>query len=185
MICECYINFWIQANLHFHYLYEKPTCADTGSFVRGGPTLTFLFFNFFIYFFYLMRRFKYHYKWAIISPPTKRHLNGISLACWWWPKIGCWLGRFVIFQGIRNVQTLYFCDFSGGVEGGGWGGGGGAHILSLLWIWAWPKTALFEVDQFYTPQEPAFPLHHPAVDVSVIGSSAVSKILHAPCRPGL
>ena len=25
---------------------------------------------------------KYHYKRAIISPPAKRHLNGISLVCW-------------------------------------------------------------------------------------------------------
>ena len=23
---------------------------------------------------------KYHYKWAIIDPPAKRHLNGVSLA---------------------------------------------------------------------------------------------------------
>ena len=43
---------------------------------------------------------KYHYKWAIISPPAKRHLNGISLASWCWPNIKCWLGSFVIFQGI-------------------------------------------------------------------------------------
>ena len=33
-------------------------------------------------------------------PPAKHHLNGVSLACWWWPKIECWLGSFIIFQGI-------------------------------------------------------------------------------------
>ena len=33
---------------------------------------------------------KYHYKWAIIGPPAKRHLNGVSLAGrWWWPTIEC------------------------------------------------------------------------------------------------
>ena len=24
---------------------------------------------------------KYHYKWAIINPPSKHHLIGVSLAC--------------------------------------------------------------------------------------------------------
>ena len=46
---------------------------------------------------------KYHYKWAIIGPPAKRHLNGVSLVCWWWPNIECWLGSFVIFRGSRPV----------------------------------------------------------------------------------
>ena len=66
-------------------------------------------------------------------PPAKRHLNGASLANRWWPNIEYWLGSLVIFQGIRTsiaakplfqggygplpLQTLYFCDFSGG--GGG------------------------------------------------------------------
>ena len=43
---------------------------------------------------------KYHYKWAIIGPPAKRHLNGVSLAGRWLPNIECWLFSFVIFQGI-------------------------------------------------------------------------------------
>ena len=52
---------------------------------------------------------KYHYKRAIISPPAKRHLNGVSLACWWWPNIECWLGSLVIFRGIwtRIAKNLY------------------------------------------------------------------------------
>ena len=60
---------------------------------------------------------KYHYKRAIIGPPAKRHLNGVSHACWWWPNIECWLGGFVVFQGIwtRIAKKPYiFCDFSGG-----------------------------------------------------------------------
>ena len=42
---------------------------------------------------------KYHYKLAIIDPPAKRHLNGVSLACRCWPKIESWFGSFEIFQG--------------------------------------------------------------------------------------
>ena len=56
---------------------------------------------------------KYHYKRAIIGPPAKRHLNGVSLACWWWSNIEFWLGSFVIFQGILTriaKETLYFCE---------------------------------------------------------------------------
>ena len=45
---------------------------------------------------------KYHYKRVNIGPPAKRHLNGVLLACRWWPNIECWLGSFVIFQGIRT-----------------------------------------------------------------------------------
>ena len=59
---------------------------------------------------------KYHYERAIIAPPAKRHLNGVSLACQWWPNVDCWLGSFVIFQGIRTsiVKKPCFCEFSGG-----------------------------------------------------------------------
>ena len=46
---------------------------------------------------------KYHYKRAIIDPPAKRHLNGVSLACRWWPNIECWLGGFVIFRGYGPI----------------------------------------------------------------------------------
>ena len=63
---------------------------------------------------------KYRYKWAIISPPVKRHWNGVSLAGRWWPNIECWLCSFVLFQG--NKETLYFCNFAEGGGGGGWSG---------------------------------------------------------------
>ena len=43
-------------------------------------------------------------KRAIISPPAKRHLNGVSLAGSWWLNIECWLGGFVIFQGILTSR---------------------------------------------------------------------------------
>ena len=54
---------------------------------------------------------------AIISPPAKRHLNGVSLACLWWPNTECWLGSFVFFRGsepvlLRNPIFLWF--FRGG-----------------------------------------------------------------------
>ena len=45
---------------------------------------------------------KYLCKWAIIHPPAKCHLNGVCLVCRWCPNIECWLGSFVIFQGVRT-----------------------------------------------------------------------------------
>ena len=41
-------------------------------------------------------------KQIIIGPPPKRHLNDVSLASRWCPNIECWLGSFLIFQGIRT-----------------------------------------------------------------------------------
>ena len=60
---------------------------------------------------------KYHYKWAIIGPPVKRHLNDVSLVGRWWPNIECWLGIFVIFRGIRTSiakKPNIFVIFQGG-----------------------------------------------------------------------
>ena len=54
---------------------------------------------------------KCHYKRAIIGPPAKRHLNGISLVCGWWPNIECWL-----FQGIGTSfakKPYIFVSFQG------------------------------------------------------------------------
>ena len=67
-----------------------------------------------------MRGTKYHYKRAIIGPPVKHNLNGVSLACRWWPYIEWWLGSFVIFRGSGPVllRKPIFCDFSGGGGGG-------------------------------------------------------------------
>ena len=68
--------------------------ANPESFVRGGPVLFCL---------WEVGWSKYHYKRVIIGPPAIRHLNGVSLACRWWSKIECWLGSFVIFQGIETI----------------------------------------------------------------------------------
>ena len=62
-------------------------------------------------------RSKYHYKRTIIGPPAKRHLNGVSLACQWWPYIECSLGSFVIFKGIQTSfakKPYIFVIFQGG-----------------------------------------------------------------------
>ena len=60
---------------------------------------------------------KYNYNRAIIGPPAKRHLNGVSLARRQWPKMKCWLGSLMVFQGIRTSipkKPYIFCDFPGG-----------------------------------------------------------------------
>ena len=46
---------------------------------------------------------KYHYKRALFGLPAKRHLNGVSLACRFLPKIESWLGSFTILRGSGTV----------------------------------------------------------------------------------
>ena len=89
-----------------YFLSKHISCVDPQSFVRGGPTWTTCFF---VRFFFWggggwggWSGKRYHFKRAIIGPPAKCHLNGVSLACQWWPNIECWLGSFVIFQSIRT-----------------------------------------------------------------------------------
>ena len=86
--------------------------VDPESFVRGGPDW-FCFFSW-----WGDRGSECHYKWAIIGPPAKHHLNGVSLDGLWWPNIECWLGSFVIFQGIRTsiAKKPYIFHFSGGLR---------------------------------------------------------------------
>ena len=69
---------------------------------------------------------KYH-NTANIGPPAKRHLNGVSLACWWWPNIESWFSSLVIFRGSGPVllwNPIFLWFFRGG----------GPDPLSLLWI---------------------------------------------------
>ena len=69
-----------------------------------------------LWLFFILVWSKYHYKRTIIGPQAKCHFNGVSLACRWWPNIECWLGSFVIVQGIRtNIakKPFIFCDFQG------------------------------------------------------------------------
>ena len=84
---------------------------------------------------------KKHYKRAkraIICPPAKHHLNGVSLAGRWWPNNECWLGSFVIFSGPGPILlgNPIFCDFSGG-------GGGSGPLPPPPWICAWIVCLMF------------------------------------------
>ena len=49
-------------------------------------------------------------------------LNGVSLACQWWPNVECWLGSFENFRGsgpvlLRNSIFLWFFQVGGGGSG--------------------------------------------------------------------
>ena len=80
------------------------SCVDPESFVRGGC--------FFRVLFLVDERISA----AIIGPPAKRHLNGVFLACRWWPNNECWLGSFAIFQGIQTciaIKPYIFVIFQG------------------------------------------------------------------------
>ena len=74
---------------------------------------------------------KYHYEQAIMGPLAKRLLNGVSLACRWWPNVECWLGSFMIFQGIQTsiAKKPYIFVIFQGV-------GGTDPLSPLLWICA-------------------------------------------------
>ena len=61
-----------------------------------------------------------HYRLAIIGPPAKHHLNGVSLACQIWPNIECWLGSRT---SIAKKPYIFSA-------GGGGGGGGGVQTPS-------------------------------------------------------
>ena len=69
-------------------------------------------------YFFLMReeRIKIALKEGHHRPAGERHLNGVSLAGRRWPNIECWLGSFVISQGIWSSiakKAFIFVIFSG------------------------------------------------------------------------
>ena len=94
------------------YTVWKWSCADPESFVRDGP----------IFVLFLVDEdggSKYHYKRAIIGMLVKRHLNGVSLACWWWLNIECCLSGFMIFRGSGLVllrKPIFLWFFRAGVR---------------------------------------------------------------------
>ena len=97
------------------------SCSDPENFVRGGP-----------FFFYQGAEKPTNTK---TGPSLVNQGNAISLAGWLWPKIECWLGSFVIFQGIwipiSIVKKNYiFVIFRGG-------GGSRPPVPTPLWICAW------------------------------------------------
>ena len=55
-------------------------------------------------------------------PARETPLNGVSLAGRWWPSIECWLGSFVIFQGIWTTIAKEPYSFVIVQEGGGGSG---------------------------------------------------------------
>ena len=115
-----------------HHKQCKNTCVDPEIFIWGGPTSTVFWGGW-----WGKEEFRYHYKWAIIGPPAKRHLNGVLLAGWWWLNIECRLGSFVIFQGIwTSIAKIpyIFVIFQGG--------GGGDRGSPPLWICTWNMSVL-------------------------------------------
>ena len=77
-------------------------------FFQRGPTLRVFYLLFFSW---------YHYKRAIIVPQAKPYLNGVSLVGQWWPITECWLGSFVVLQGIQtsiDKRPYIFVIFQGG-----------------------------------------------------------------------
>ena len=112
---------WTITKQHLRTQYSDSTscetpCANSESFIRGGPTFT-------TFFFYLFK-FDWGEEWSkyndervIIGPPAKRNLNDVSLACRLWPNIDYWIECFTIFRESGPVllkNNLYFCDFRWG-----------------------------------------------------------------------
>ena len=105
-------------------------------FQRGCNTDNIFFLLFFLFLVDGMERgSKCHYKWAIIGPPAKRHWNGGSLACRYWPTIECWLGSLVIFRGSRSKllgNSIFLWCFRGVRTP--CPPSGSAHLQALLFI---------------------------------------------------
>ena len=79
---------------------------------------------------------------TLSGPSSSRHHHrpaSETLAGRWWPITECWLGSFVVLQGIQTSiakRPYIFCDFSGG--GGGvrtpYPPSGSAHgVLLVVW----------------------------------------------------
>ena len=63
------------------------------------------------FFFFKGERIQISQKAGHHRPASETPLNGVSLACWWWPNVECWLGRFWEFQGIRSSIAKKFYVF--------------------------------------------------------------------------
>ena len=100
---------------------------------EGGPTLTTFFFIVICLVYEGREDPNANIRGAIIGLPAQRHLNGVSLACRWWPNIKFWLGSFVIFQEIRTSiakKPYNFVIFQGGVRPLALPPSGSAHAMS-------------------------------------------------------
>ena len=87
----------------------------------------------FFFFFFKGERIQISQKAGHHRPASETPLNGVSLACWWWPNVECWLGSFWEFQGIRSSIAKKFYVFVIFQVGG-------PDPLSPLWIHAWDRT---------------------------------------------
>ena len=106
----------------------------------------------FFFFFFKGERIQISQKAGHHRPASETPLNGVSLACWWWPNVECWLGSFWEFQGIRSSIAKKFYVFVIFQVGGG----GGPDPLSPLWIRAWDRIVCLHLlryteNPFYRP----------------------------------
>ena len=67
----------------------------------------------FFIFFFKGERIQISLKAGQHRPASETPLNGVSLACPWWPNVECWLGSFESFRGsgpvlLRN-SPLWIC----------------------------------------------------------------------------
>ena len=93
------------------------------------------------FFFFKRERIQISQKAGHHRSASETPLNGVSLACWWWPNVECWLGSFWEFQGIRSSiawNSMFFCDFSGGG-------------LPPLWIHSWDRTMSTLIEIYWNP----------------------------------
>ena len=101
----------------------------------------------FFFFFFKGERIQISQKAGHHRPASETPLNGVSLACWWWPNVECWLGSFENFRGsgpvlLRNSMFLWFFR---------WGGRGVPDPLSPLWIRAWDRTKSTLIEIYWKP----------------------------------
>ena len=98
----------LQALMSCHHKYQHARIQKVFSEVFQ------LWLRFFIW--WGQRGSKYHCKRAIIGPPAKRHLNGVSLAGRWWPKLNAGMVALWFYRGSGPVlqrNPIFLCFFRG------------------------------------------------------------------------
>ena len=125
-----------------HAFYRMPKCLNWRNILSWIPVGSDLDPNSDNVFFFCFKgeRIQISQKAGHLRPASETPFDGVSLACWWWPNVECWLGSFWEIQGIRssiakNSMFLWFFRWE----------------LSSLWIGAWDRTMSTLIEIYWKP----------------------------------
>ena len=131
-----------------HAFYCMPKCLNWRnilSWIPFGSDLDPNSDNVFSSSFFKRERIQISLKAGHHRPASETPLNGVLLACRWWPNVECWLGSFENFKRsgpvlLRNSIFLLFFRR-----------GRGPDPLSPLWIRAWDRIMYTLIEIYWKP----------------------------------